>query len=143
MEFRTTVLLGGKTATGLVVPPEVVEALGAGKRAPVTVTLNGHVYPSTLAVMGGQHLVPLAAEHRAAAGVAAGEEVLVDLTVDTAPRAVELPAELAAALDPAQRARFAALSPSKQKAHALSVESAKTPETRDRRVAAVRTAVGG
>lgn len=143
MEFRTTVLLGGKTATGLVVPPEVLETLGAGKRPPVTVTVNGYVYRSTVGAMGGASLVPLSAEHRAAAGVGAGDEVLVDLTVDTEPRTVELPAELAEALDDGQQAAFRALSPSKQKAHVLAVEGAKTPETRARRVAAVRTALSG
>ncbi|KQS66919.1 YdeI/OmpD-associated family protein [Modestobacter sp. Leaf380] len=141
MEFRSTVLLAGKTATGLVVPADVVEALGAGARAPVTVTLAGYSYPSTLAVMGGQHLIPLAAEHRTAAGVSAGDDVLVDLVVDTAPRTVELPAELAEVLDASQRAAFAALSPSRQKAHVVSVGSAKTPETRARRIAAVAVAL--
>ena len=73
--FRTTVVLGGKTATGLEVPPAVVEQLGRGKRPPVRVTIAGYSYRSTVAVMGGAYLVPLSAEHRTAAAVAAGDVV--------------------------------------------------------------------
>ena len=70
MRFSTTVLLGGKTATGLVVPPEVVEGLGAGKKPPVTVTLRGYSYRSSIAVRGGQFMIPLSAEHRTAVRLA-------------------------------------------------------------------------
>jgi len=143
MRFSTTVLLGGKTATGLVVPPEVVDALGAGKKPPVTVTLRGHSYRSSIASRGGQFMIPLSAENRTAAGLAAGDEVDVDVELDTAPRAVEVPEDLAAALDaaPGARERFDALSYSHQLQHALAVTGAKTPETRARRVAGVVSAV--
>ena len=143
MRFSTTVLLGGKTATGLVVPPEVVEALGAGKRAPVRVTVGGHTYRSTVAPRGGQYLIPLSAERRAAAGVAAGDEVDVDIEVDTEPRTVEEPPELTSALDadPEARRRFDAMSYSHQLQHVLAVADAKTEGTRDRRVAAVLAAM--
>jgi hypothetical protein len=143
MRFATTVLLGGKTATGLVVPPDVVEALGAGKKPPVTVTLGGHTYRSSIAARGGQFLIPLSAENRAAAGVAAGDEVEVDVELDTAPRVVEVPDDLAAALatDGAAGQRFAALSYSHQLQHVLSVTDAKTEATRERRVAAVLAAM--
>jgi hypothetical protein len=145
MRFTTVVELGGKTATGLVVPPEVVEALGAGGRPPVTVSLGGHTYRSTVGSRGGRYLVPLSAENRAAAGVAAGDEVEVDLELDTAPREVELPADLSAALDaePGARGRFDALPPSHRKEHVRAVESAKAEATRARRVAAVVAAVRG
>jgi bifunctional DNA-binding transcriptional regulator/antitoxin component of YhaV-PrlF toxin-antitoxin module len=143
MRFSTTVLLGGRTATGLVVPPEVVDALGAGRKPAVTVTVGGHTYRSTVAPRGGQFLVPLSAENRTAAGVAAGDTVEVDVELDTAPRVVEVPADLAAALDaaPDARRRFDAMSYSHQLQHVLAVDAAKTPATRERRVAAVVTAM--
>jgi bifunctional DNA-binding transcriptional regulator/antitoxin component of YhaV-PrlF toxin-antitoxin module len=145
MRFSTTVLLGGKTATGLVVPPEVVEALGAGKKPPVTVTLRGYSYRSSIAVRGGQFMIPLSAEHRTAVGLAAGDDVEVDVELDAAPREVDVPADLAAALDadPEARRRFDAMSYSHQLQHVLAVTGAKTEETRARRVAAVVTAVLG
>src|SRR3954453_18515040 len=108
MKFRTTVLLGGTTATGLPVPPEVVEALGAGKRPPVRVTIGAHTYRSTVAVMGGRNLLGVSAENRAAAGVSAGDELDVHLELDTEPREVAVPPALAAALagDAAARTFF-------------------------------------
>jgi hypothetical protein len=143
MRFSTTVFLGGKTATGLVVPPDVVEALGAGKKPAVTVTLPGHSYRSSIASRGGQYLIPLSAEHREAAGVAAGDQVDVDIELDTAPRQVEVPDDLAAALDadPALRQRFDGMSYSHQLQHVLAVNGAKTAETRARRVTAVVAAM--
>jgi bifunctional DNA-binding transcriptional regulator/antitoxin component of YhaV-PrlF toxin-antitoxin module len=139
MRFTTTVLLGGKTATGLVVPPEVVEGLGAGKKPAVVVTVGGHSYRSTVAPRGGQFMIPLSAERRAAAGVAAGDVVEVDVELDTEPRVVEVPADLAAALDadPDVRRRFDAMSYSNQSQHVLAVTGAKTEATRERRIAAV------
>ncbi|SDX47154.1 Bacteriocin-protection, YdeI or OmpD-Associated [Modestobacter sp. DSM 44400] len=139
MRFSTTVELGGKTATGMEVPPEIVEALGAGKKPAVRVTVGGHTYRSTIASMGGRFLLPLSAERRAAAGVAAGDRVEVDVQLDTEPRTVEVPADLAAALDaePAARARFDALAYSHQLRHVLGVDGAKAETTRARRVAGV------
>lgn len=134
MEFRTTVTLGGKTATGLQVPDEVVEALGAGKRPPVVVTVGGHTYRSTVAPMGGAFWIPLAAEHRQAAGVAAGDEVTVGIEPDAAPREVALPDDLAAAMDDAARAAFEGLAPSHKKEWVRWVEEAKRAETRTTRI---------
>ena len=96
--FRTTIELAGKTATGFPVPPEALEALGGGKRPAVVVTVAGYGYRSTVGTMGGRAMVPLSAEHRAGAGVGAGDEVDVELVLDTAPRVVEPPEDLAAAL---------------------------------------------
>ncbi|PRX97788.1 YdeI/OmpD-associated family protein [Allonocardiopsis opalescens] len=137
MRFRTVVVLSGRTATGLEVPAEVVSALGPTKRPPVVVTIGGHSYRSTVAPMGGGFWIPLSAEKRAGAGVAAGDEVEVELRPDTAPREVEVPADFAAALDaePAAGAFFDGLSYSKRRRHVLSVEGAKTDETRRRRIA--------
>jgi hypothetical protein len=137
MRFRTTIIQTGKTAAGIRVPDEIVEALGAGKRPPVTVTIGGYAYRNTVAVMGGEYWVGVSAEHRAGAGVTAGDEVDVDLELDTAPRTLEVPPDLAAALDaePAARTFFDSLSYSNRQWHVLSVEGAKTDETRRRRIA--------
>jgi hypothetical protein len=137
MRFRTMILQSGRTATGIQVPEEVVQALGAGRRPAVKVTVNGYTYRSTVAVMGGAFMISLSAEHRAAAGVAGGEEVDVDIDLDTAPREVSVPADFAAALDaePAARRTFDGLSYSNKSWHVLQVEGAKTDETRQRRIA--------
>jgi hypothetical protein len=137
MKFRTQVELGGKTATGFEVPADVVETLGRGKRPPVTVRIGEHQYRSTVAVMDGRYLLPLSAENREAAGVAAGDEVEVELELDTAPREVDLPDDLARALDaePHARRTFDALSNSNRKWHVLQVTGAKSDETRARRIA--------
>nr|BFE66179.1 hypothetical protein GCM10020063_107050 [Dactylosporangium thailandense] len=137
MRFRATLELHGRTATGITVPAEVVEALGTSRKPPVTVTINGYTYRSTVASMRGAFLLPVSAEVRAGAGVAAGDTFDVDVEPDDAPRTVEVPADLAAALDaePSARARFDALSYSNRSRHVLPVEGAKTAETRQRRVA--------
>ena len=137
MRFRTTIVQSGKNTTGIQVPDEVMEALGAGKRPAVTVTVNGYRYRSTVASMGEVSMVSLSAEHRAGAGVAGGDEVEVDLELDSAPREVTVPPELAAALDaePAARATFDGLSYSNKSWHVLQVTGAKTEETRQRRIA--------
>ena len=137
MRFRTTIVQSGKNTTGIQVPGEVMEALGAGKRPAVTVTVNGYRYRSTVASMGGVAMVSLSAEHRAGAGVAGGDEVEVDLELDSAPREVEVPADLAAALDaePGARSTFDGLSYSNRSWHVLQVTGAKTDETRRRRIA--------
>jgi hypothetical protein len=90
MRFTTTLSLTGKN-TGIEVPPEVIEALGAGKKPAVNVTVNGYEYRSTVGVMGGKHLIPFSADRRAETGLAGGDAIDVELTVDTAPRTVELP----------------------------------------------------
>ena len=137
MRFRATIEQHGKSACGITIPPQMVEALGSGKRPPVRVTIHGYTYRNTVAVMGGAYLVGVSAEHRAGAGVAAGDVVDVDLEVDTAPREVAVPADFAAALDADQAARrtFDALSYSNRSWHVLSIEGAKTDETRQRRIA--------
>jgi len=139
MRFRAVLELAGRTATGIEVPAEVVAALGSSKRPAVQVTINGHSYGSTVAVMGGRYLLPVSAENRAAAGIAAGDEVDVELVLDTAPRVVTVPEDLQAALaaSPVAGERFAALSYSHQRAHVLSVEGAKAADTRARRVTKV------
>lgn len=137
MKFKTTLFQTGNN-TGIVVPPEVIEAMGAGKKPAVHILLNGsYEYRSTVAVMGGEYMIPFSSDHRKKSGLQGGDALDVELTLDTAPREVEVPPALAAALadDPVAKAAFDKLSNSKKKVHTLSVESAKTDETRDRRVA--------
>jgi hypothetical protein len=136
MTFRATIEQSGKTATGIPVPPEVVAALGAGKRPAVRVTVNGYTYRTTIGVMSGVAMLPLSADNRQAAGVSAGDEVEVDLELDTEPREVTVPPELAAALaeDAEAQSAFDHLSYSVKRRHVLSVEGARTPETRQRRI---------
>ena len=139
MRFHSTVELGGRTATGIPVPDDVVTALGAGRRPAVRVTIGGHTYRSTVGARGGRFLLPLSAENRAGAGVAAGDEVDVDLELDTEPREVAVPPDLAAALDaePAARSAFDGMAYSHRLRWVLSVEDAKSAATRQRRVAKV------
>lgn len=136
MRFRTTILQSGKTATGIRVPDEIVEALGGGRRAAVTITINGYTYRSSIAVLGGDHMVGVSAENRAGAGVAGGDEVEVEIALDTAPRTVSVPDDLAAALDaePAAMSTFEALSYSNKSWHVGQITGAKTDETRQRRI---------
>ena len=135
-KFRTSLLAAGNTATGIDVPPEVIEQLGAGQRPAVLVTIGSCTYRSTAGVMGGRSLIPVSADHRRQAGIAAGDDIDVALELDTGPRHVELPADLAEALskDDAARQFFDGLSASQKKWHVQQVESAKTPQTRQRRI---------
>lgn len=136
MRFRTTIKQSGKTATGIEVPEEIVEALASGKRPAVKMTINEYTYRSTVAVLGGAYMVGVSAEHRAGAGVAGGDEVDVDIELDTAPREVSVPPDFDAALDAEPKARdtFDGLSYSKKSWHVLQVTGAKTDETRQRRI---------
>ncbi len=137
MRFDTTLRQTGNN-TGIEVPPEVVDALGGGRRAAVIVDVNGFTFSSTIGAMGGKSLIPFSADKRAATGLSGGDAISVDLALDTAPRTVEIPDDLAAALsDAGMRAKFDALSPSARKAHVTSVDAAKAADTRARRIAAV------
>jgi len=142
MKFSGTLHQTGNN-TGIEVPPEVLDALGS-KRAAVKVTVNGYEYRSTIGAMGGKALIPFSSEHRKASGIQGGDAIEVLLEKDDAPRSVDLPADLAAALAarPELRAAFDALSPSKREAHVLSVEDAKTAETRTKRIEKVVASLG-
>ena len=137
MRFRTTILQGDKTATGIQVPEEIVTALGSGKRPKVVVTINGYTYRSSVAPMNDVFMVGVNSDVRAAAGVAGGDEVDVDIELDTAPREVTVPGDFAAALDavPAARNTFESLSYSNKSWHVIQIEGAKSDETRQRRIA--------
>jgi hypothetical protein len=136
MRFLTTIVLDGNN-TGIEVPEAVVAQLGPGKRYPVVVTVGEHSYRSSVSVYKGRFMISLSAENRKRAGVSGGDEVEVDIVLDEAPREVELPVELSSALadDPKAKAAFDALSFSNRNRIALSVETAKSAETRARRVA--------
>lgn len=143
MKFRVVIEGTGKAAAGIEVPPHVVAALGDTKRPPVRVTINGHTYRSTVAVLGGRFMVGVSNEVRASAGVAAGDEVEVEMELDTAPREVAVPAELAGELarDPVARAAFDALSYSRKRLVVDPIANGKTAETRDRNLAKAMSAL--
>jgi hypothetical protein len=138
MKFTTKMFQTGNN-TGVPVPAEVVEALGGGRRPAVSVRVNGYAYRSTIASTGGQFLIPFSADKRRESGISGGDSIDVELALDTAPRTVEPPADLAAALAavPGAVEAFRALSPSRQKAHVTSIDDAKTDATRQRRITKV------
>ncbi len=135
MKFRTYVE-PPEPMRGLEVPPEVVEALGGGKRPRVTITINGHSWKSRVAIMRGRYLLGLSNANRQAAGVVTGDEVEVEVEVDAEPRVVVEPTDFARALDadPVARAAYDRLSYSHKRQHVLAIESAKKAETRIRRI---------
>jgi Domain of unknown function (DUF1905)/Bacteriocin-protection, YdeI or OmpD-Associated len=135
--FRATILLGGKTATGIRVPDDVVAALGQSRRPAVHATIAGYTYRSTVASMRGSFMLPVSADVRARAGISAGDEVDVHLRLDTEPRVVTVPPDLADALaqDDTAARFFNGLSYSNKQRFVLSIEGAKTVETRERRIA--------
>ncbi len=145
MRFRATIELNGKTATGVPVPDEVVEALGDSKRPAVKVKIKSYTYRSTVSRMGGRFMLPLSAEHRTAAGVEAGDQIDVDLELDTEPRVVAVPDDFGQALDaePAARKAFDKLPFTHQKEWVRSIEDAKKPETRVRRIEKAVTTLRG
>lgn len=138
MHLSSELVATGGTTTGIRIPDAAVAELGGGNRPKVVATVNGHMWRSSIARMGGEFWLGVSAENRTAAGIAAGDPVELDVELDTAPRTVEVPVDLAAALaqSPAAKAAFDALSYSHQRQHVLAVEDAKTPETRARRIAA-------
>jgi hypothetical protein len=113
-----------------------VASLGAGKRVAVRVTINGYTYRSTVAPYNGAYMLPVSADIRQKAGVAAGQQLDVELEVDTEKREVTVPPDLAAALkrDQAAQTFFDGLSYSNKNRIVLSINDAKTPETRQRRI---------
>ncbi|WP_067697287.1 YdeI/OmpD-associated family protein [Nocardia jejuensis] len=121
---------------GLEVPPEVVAALGEGARPPVTITINGHSWKSRIALMRGRNLIGLSHANREAAQVEIGEEVEVEVELDTEPRVVVEPADFTQALDadPVARAAYDKLAYSRKREHVHAIESAKKADTRQRRI---------
>ena len=127
----------GMNATGIVVPAKIVEALGAGKKPPVNVTINGgYTYRGRVAVMGADYMIGVAKEHRDKAGIKGGDTIEVEITLDEAPREVVVPPDLAKALAEQKRAKaaFDKLSYTHRKEYVRWVEEAKAEETRARRI---------
>jgi hypothetical protein len=134
-EFDTTVAATGNN-TGIVVPDEIIDRLGAGRRPSVVVNLNGYEYRNTVGVMGGKYMISISAAVRNETGVRGGDPVHVKLTVAETAREVDVPDDLAAALaaEPGTAAFFAQLPNSLRRYHVDSINGAKTTETRQRRI---------
>jgi hypothetical protein len=135
VEFDTTVTATGNN-TGIVVPDDAIEQLGAGRRPAVIVNVNGYEYRNTVGVMGGKHMISISAAIRKETGLKGGDPIHVVLTVADTPREVDVPDDLAAALaaEPEAKAFFEKLSNSLQRYHVDNVNGAKTAETRQRRI---------
>ncbi|MEP6676983.1 MAG: YdeI/OmpD-associated family protein [Ferruginibacter sp.] len=135
-KFQTSILTAGKTATGICIPDDIIEKLGAGKKPRIKVTLNGYTYRSTVAVMGGKYMVGVNAAVREASGVKGGDKLTVEIELDTEERKVSVPPGLKKALDKNPKAKkfFETLSYSKQKVHTDLIAQAKTEETLQRRI---------
>ena len=133
--FDTTVTATGNN-TGIVVPDNLIERLGAGRRPAVVVNVNGYEYRNTVGVMGGKHMISISAAVRKETGLSGGDPIHVTLTLADTPREVDVPADFSAALsaDPAAGAFFATLSNSLQRYHIDNINAAKTTETRQRRI---------
>ena len=145
MDFTTELLATGGTTTGFEVPDDVVERLGGGRRPKVVVTVEGHTWRTSIASMGGRFLLGASAAVREAAGIASGQTYTVHVELDSAPRTVDVPDDLAAALaaSPAATSAWAALTYSQQRQHAEAVLAAKKPETRVRRVSTIVGSLAG
>jgi Bacteriocin-protection, YdeI or OmpD-Associated/Domain of unknown function (DUF1905) len=135
VEFDTTVAATGNN-TGIVVPDELIEGLGAGPRPAVVVNLNGYEYRNTVGIMGGRHMISISAAVRKETGLKGGDPISVKLTVMDTPRPVDVPYDLSHALsaEPEVAAFFSKLSNSLQRYHVDNINGAKTPETRQRRI---------
>jgi hypothetical protein len=137
IRYHTTLERFGGNNTGIEVPEEILEALGRGRRVKVVATVNGYKYRTSVSPAMGRILMPFSSGHRAASGISGGDEIDVELAPDDAPREVEVPADLAAALEgkPEARAFFDGLSFTNQRLYTLWIEDAKKLETRAGRVA--------
>ncbi|GAA0920849.1 YdeI/OmpD-associated family protein [Virgisporangium aurantiacum] len=137
MKFSGELQATGGNTTGFQIPDAFVEELGGGGRPKVVVTVNGYTFRSSIAKMGGEYWLGVSAERRAAAGVTAGDLLDLEIELDTAPREIEVPADLAAALDadPGAKEFWGGMSYSNQRWHAEQITGAKKAETRAARVA--------
>lgn len=137
ISFHTTILQFGNNS-GIQVPEDVIEKLGGGKKPLVNVIVNNYQYRSAVASMGGKFMISFSSEHRKASGIQGGNEVDITLSLDLEPRTVEIPKDLEAALTEANAlAAFNKSAPSMKKEYVRQVESAKSQETRERRIAKI------
>lgn len=135
MKFRTRIVQTGNN-TGIEVSEQTLEKLGGGKKPLVIVTLNDYSYRSAVGKMGDNFMISLSAENRKKANVKGGDLIEIHLELDTEPRIVEIPADFQMALDKNKTAKvnFDKLSPSKKKAIVISINDAKTEETKIKRI---------
>jgi len=143
LHLKTT-LEGHGPAAAISLTDEQVEVLGAGKAFPVVVDFGDRSIRLRLSRMGGENMIGFSKASRAEVGVEIGQAIEVTIRVDTAERVVEIPPALAEALDadPAIRAAFENLAPSKRKEIARQISDAKTDETRERRLAKILDNLG-
>ena len=135
--FRTSIKATGKSTAGVQIPDDVIEELGAGKKPPVVMNVNGYMYRNAVATVDGNLMVGLSADHRAASGLTAGQDVAVVIELDTQPRTVDVPPDFQKALDaePTAQQTFEKLSNSLKRLHVDPIAAAKSDETRQRRIA--------
>jgi hypothetical protein len=135
---------GGAT-TGFQIPDAFVAELGGGGRPKVATTVNGFTFRSSIAKMGGSYWLGVSADRRAEGGLEGGRTYDLDIELDAAPRVIETPDDLRAALDaePAARDAWQKLSYSHQRRHVEAIDAAKAPETRARRIAKAVEKLGG
>ncbi|WP_092554186.1 YdeI/OmpD-associated family protein [Actinoplanes derwentensis] len=137
MEFRGELQKTGGTTTGFQIPDDLVAGLGGGGRPKVVVEVGDFEFRSSIAKMGGAYWLGVSAERRTAGGLEGGQVYELRITLDEVPRTIEVPEDLAVALaaEPGAKAFWDTVSPSNQRWHADQLTSAKTPETRSRRLA--------
>lgn len=127
------------TGTFFVVPREANAKLGLKGRPKVQAVIAGHPYRGSLMPLAdGTFVLGVLKSIQEAAGVTRGDTITVELELDAAPRIVELPPDLARAIARDTKATTAwdRLSYTNKKEMARSLEEAKKPETRQRRLAA-------
>jgi hypothetical protein len=137
--FKTSLVAGeSKNVTGIVVPDEVMAALGGGQRPRLKIEVNGYAMTAVPGRMSGKTMIAFSAAHRAASGLSGGDPITVRLELATAPEAIELPAELEAALAESGKSEaFSKAAPSKRKEWIRQVIEAKAEDTRRKRIAKV------
>lgn len=136
MQLRALINRAGRTAAGIVVPDEFVDALGGGRRPKVRVTVGDFTFRTSIAPMGGVFMMPITNETRAGSGLEPGELADLEIVLDTEPREVAVPPDLAAALDrdDVARAAFERLSYSNKRRLTMPIEAIKGADARARRV---------
>jgi hypothetical protein len=136
MRLRLELVSHGGNTAGFEIPDEVVEELGGGRKPKVVVTIGPHTWRSSIVNMGGRFMLGVSMANREAAGVAAGQTLDLDVELDTAPRTVDVPDDLAAELASSAAARdaWATWSFTRQNEAARLLTEAKKPETRARRL---------
>lgn len=130
-----TKVIGYQNHASIAIPDEILEKLGANRRAPLKVTINGYTYQSTATAVNGECRVVFPQKDRDAAGAKADDIVSVTLELDSGIRAVDVPKELEQALKKAKLQKsFDALTYSKRKEFARQVSEAKAEETKLKRI---------